>query len=184
LTSPFSPEFSPERLRHRIRQIKSVRIQGHFFRLVPAIHAEAIEETGPSFAIGGRYNPRGEFGALYLGQSAALCWKEILKFYQGRTEYVPDQVLGEFAIDIKECLDLTVPKTLETLGVTLEQITEPANHYLTRLIGGSAWSLGIEAIKFPSSADPGQFAVAIFRDHLHSQSKVRRLKITRASPHE
>jgi RES domain-containing protein len=66
---------------HFIAHIKKIHLsplQGDFFRMVLEAHADSIEETGPSFMIGGRYNIAGEFGALYLAESPELCWQEKL----------------------------------------------------------------------------------------------------------
>lgn len=142
------------------------------------MHADAIEETGPSFAVGGRYNPANEFGALYLAESPALCWQEKIKYYSGRVDAIPNQALGEFEVNITKGLDLTNGKVLEALGIKIEDITHPSDHYLTKMIGAAAWSLGIEALRVPSSVNPTLRNIVIFRDHLQPQSQVERKKIT------
>lgn len=169
---------SRETFAKRLSEWKPHSLRGRFFRLIPSIHAEAISETGPSFAVGGRYNSRGEFGALYLSESPDVCWKETLKKYNNLPDDVPDQSLGEFEMNIQRCLDLTDEGTRKMLGVTLEDITEPADYYLTQMIGGAAWSLGIEAIKFPSSVSPDRFNVCVFMDHLSDESHIKRIQAT------
>jgi RES domain-containing protein len=177
------PPFGASRgdLRRRLHALKRRRLRGRFFRLVPSFHADAISETGPSFANGGRFNPRGEFGALYLSEVPEISWKETLKKYGDRAQDVPAQSIGVFELDVQKGLDLTDEKVLKALGVTLEDITQPADHYLTQMIA-AAWSLGIEAIKFPSSIDPRYFNVAVFVDHLSGASTVKCLKVSRYRP--
>jgi RES domain-containing protein len=165
-------------LAKRLARLPPVSLRGHFFRLVPSIHAEAIGETGPSFTVGGRYNPRGEFGAFYLSQSTELCWKETLKRFNNVPEDIPPQSSGEFQVSITKCLDLTDEETRKVLGVDLEDITQVADHYLTQMIGAAAWSLGIEAVKFPSSVSPDQFNIAVFTDHLGKESHINRVKVS------
>ncbi len=169
---------SREEFKRRLRSLKPARLRGRLFRLVPAFHADAISETGPSFTYGGRFNPREEFGALYLSETAEVSWKETVKKYNNRPEDVPSQTAGIFEVDIHRSLDLTDEKVLEALGVALEDITQPADHYLTQMIAAAAWSLGIEAIKFASSVDSQRFNVAIFMDHLTDTSSVRCLKVS------
>ena len=170
-------KYSKEFFSHRIKTIRKKSIDGTFFRLVLAMHAQAIEETGPSFMVGGRYNSANEFGALYLAENPNLCWLEKLKYYNNEARAVPDQVLGEFEINIHTCLDLTNLKNLKTLGITMENITHPGDHYLTKMIGSAAWSLGIEALLVPSSIDPSHKNAVIFRDHLTPKSSILRKKV-------
>lgn len=170
-------KFSKDFFSQRIKTIGKKHVQGTFFRLVLAIHSEAIEETGPSFMVGGRYNLANEFGALYLAKSPELCWQEKLKYYNNMPATIPSQTLGEFQIKINHCLDLTDPKTLKILGITIEDIIQPGNHYLTKMIGSAAWSSGVEAILVPSAINSSQKNIVVFRDHLTSQSTVIRKKI-------
>ena len=140
-------------------------------------HADAIEETGPSFAVGGRYNPANEFGALYLAETTELCWQEKLKYYSGNADAVPDQALGEFEVNIHTGLDLTNAEVLKVLGIEIEDITRPSDRYITKMTGAAAWSLGIEALLVSSSVDPAMKNIVIFRDHLQPQSQVERKKV-------
>lgn len=170
--------FSREFFAARLKTLERTKLKGHYFRLVLLAHADAIEETGPSFAVGGRYNPANEFGALYLAETPELCWQEKLKYYSGRADSVPDQALGEFEINITAGLDLTSAEVLKVLGIKIEDITHPSDRYITRMIGSTAWSLGIEALVVPSSVDPIMKNIVIFRDHLQPQSQVERKKVT------
>ena len=174
-SAPYS--YSREYFAARLKKLERKSLTGIYFRLVLLVHADAIEETGPSFAVGGRYNPANEFGALYLAGTPELCWQEKLKYYNGRADAVPDQALGEFEIHIHAGLDLTDTNVLKALGIKLEDITQPATHYITKMIGAAAWSLGIEALLVPSSIDPTMKNIVIFRDHLQPQSQVERKKV-------
>ena len=177
LTDP-AHQFSREYFAARLKTLERKPLKGRYFRLVLLVHADAIEETGPGFAVGGRYNPANEFGALYLAETPELCWQEKLKYYSGRADAVPDQALGEFDISIHAGLDLTDAEVLKALGVKTEDIARPSDHYLTRMIGAAAWSLGIEALLVPSSIDPDMKNIVIFRDHMRPQSKVERKKVS------
>ena len=158
----------------RLKTLETVPLRGHFFRLVLSVNAGAIEETGPSFVGGGRYNPPGEFGALYLSESPALCWNEKMKQYNDRADAIPPQTLGEFDVHIARSLDLTDESVLKVLGTKVEDLTDLFDHSLPRMIGAAAWSIGIEALTFFSCV-PFQDAtknVVIFKDHLKPTSKV------------
>lgn len=158
----------------RLKTIETVPLRGHFFRLVLSINANAIEETGPSFTIGGRYNPPGEFGALYLSEAPALCWNEKMKQYSGRAEAIPLQTLGEFDVQIARSLDLTDERVLKVLGTKVEDLTDLFDNSLPRMIGAAAWDIGIEALKFFSCVplEDATKNIVIFKDHLKATSKV------------
>ena len=177
LTSPHH-RFSREFFADRLKTLERKPLKGSYFRLVLLAHADATEETGPSFAVGGRYNPANEFGALYLAETPELCWQEKLKYYSGRANAVPDQSLGEFEVSILAGLDLTNTQVLKALGIEIEDITRPSDHYIPKMIGAAAWALGIEALLVPSSVDPAMKNIVIFRDHLQPQSQVERKKVT------
>lgn len=170
--------FSREFFAARFKPLEKIRAKGHYFRLILMKYADAIEETGPSFSVGGRYNPANEFGALYLAESPKLCWQEKIKYYSGRVDAIPEQALGEFEVHILRAVDLTDAKVLKALGIKIEHITHPSDHYITKMIGAAAWSLGIEALVVPSSVDSAQKNIVIFRDHLQRQSYVERKKVT------
>lgn len=158
----------------RLKKVETAPLRGHFFRLVLSVNATAIEETGPSFVGGGRYNPPGEFGALYLSESPALCWNEKMKQYNDRAEAIPLQTLGEFDVRISRCLDLTDDNVLKILGLKTEDLTDLFIHSLPRMIGAAAWSLGIEALKVFSCVPVKEAKknIVIFKDHLNPTSKI------------
>lgn len=179
MTTP-SHGFSRSHFVTRLKRVETVPLKGHFFRLVLSVNANAIEETGPSFVNGGRYNPPGEFGALYLSESPALCWNEKLKQYNDRADAVPQQSLGEFDVHIARSLDLTDEAILDTLGVKAENVTDLFDHSLPRMIGAAAWSVGIEALKVFSCV-PVKGArrnFVIFKDQLKPPSKILLAKTT------
>jgi RES domain-containing protein len=49
------------------------------YRMVNEEFASSIDEIGNSMTYGWRYNPKGEFGVLYLALSANCCLKEKIK---------------------------------------------------------------------------------------------------------
>jgi hypothetical protein len=59
-----------------------------------------------------------------------------------------------------------------TLDIEREDFTDPADRRVSQLIGQSAWMMGIEAIRYPSSPSPEQANLVVFVDQLGSESRV------------
>jgi RES domain-containing protein len=53
--------------------IEPVEIEGRFFRVTHAKYRGELLSLKGSLQLGGRYNHKSEFGALYLGESEPLC---------------------------------------------------------------------------------------------------------------
>ena len=156
----------------RLPSVKTVRIEGMYYRLIPALRAQAIAETGGSFEFGGRFNPPNVFGGLYVSETALLAWSEIVKYYQGRLELIPGHVLGDFELDITKTLDLTDSATRSALDIDVSDITDATDRRVTQWMGHAAWMMGIEAIKYPSSPLPERFNIVVFVDQLSAASRI------------
>lgn len=151
-----------------IRKVTLSRITGLYFRLVFLKRKNEILATQGSFTYGGRYNPEGEFGALYLGESAEVCRAERKK--QTKDFFLEAQILGKIKVSYKKVLDLTDPGTLKKLGIKKEEILgeeKDGGWNLTWEIARLAYQCGIEAILAPSITGTGNNLI-VFDKHLES----------------
>jgi len=146
--------------------------------MVRAEDAEHIFSAGPSFAHGGRYNRRGEFGAVYFGESAKVCEQEKLRQVAGQADWLPPQMVGEVDADIHQVVDLTNSKNLKTLGLTRDQLTDPMNLTLPQALAEAARHLGVRAMLVPSAVCEGKNLV-VFEEHLLDPACRLKLAATR-----
>jgi hypothetical protein len=105
-----------------------------YFRLVEKDYARQIDETAQTVLRAWRYNPRGEFGVLYLSSQPDCAYREKLKQVFGKKHYLKPQVVGQFAVNLPKCLHLTDTDCLTKLGVTREQLIDPSDFSMTQAI--------------------------------------------------
>lgn len=118
---------------------------------------------------GGRYNPLGAFGALYCGESRAVCAAEIRKRAGGQR--VSPYRLVRIRVALHRVLDLTDPATLAALDLRLEDLVGD-DWQRTQRLGAEARAAGFEGLLVPSAAGAGHNLV-IFPDRLDARSRVR-----------
>jgi RES domain-containing protein len=144
-------------------------VHGAFFRaLLPSFARDPLSVQG-SLRHGGRYNPSGFFGALYCGESPAVCAAEIRKRAAGQP--VSPYRLARIRVQLQRVLDLTDPETLGALGLRTEDLVGD-NWQRTQRLAAQARAAGFEGLLVPSAAGPGRNLV-IFADRLDPRSRVR-----------
>ncbi len=144
-------------------------LRGTFFRAVPAAFAAEPLSLEGSLKHGGRYNPMGAFGALYCGESPAVCAGEIRKRAAGHP--VLPHRLARIQVHLQRVLDLTDPATVTTLGLRPEQLMAE-DWQPTQQLAAQARAAGFEALLVPSAVGPGRNLV-VFSDRLDPESRVR-----------
>jgi RES domain-containing protein len=140
-------------------------LRARFCRATEEGESDDVLDLEASRRSGGRYNPPGEFGAVYCSDSPELCLAErISNGGSGRMAVVPVEVV------LKRVLDLTSTSVREALGVPLEDLVSDG-HEVTRRLGVAARASGIEALLAPSARGPGRNLV-LFLDALDPSSRV------------
>lgn len=134
--------------------------------MVDARYRSEIDETAHTVLYSWRYNPKGEFGVLYLSSSPDCAWREKLRQVHGRAEDLPPQAVGTFSVDLSRCLDLTNPQSRRQLDLSLETITQPNDFTTTQSLAREARLLGFEAIVAPSAAGEPCHSLVVFKDKL------------------
>jgi len=98
-------------------------LRGQFYRIVAQHLQDQVLSQEGSELYGGRYNPKGAFGALYCGETPAVCSAEIHKATAGRT--LNPLVLASVRVELQRVLDLTDHAILQRLGLRPEHLVAP-----------------------------------------------------------
>ena len=137
-----------------------------YYRMIDARYVEEIDEIAHTVLYSWRYNPRGEFGALYLSSSPECCWQEKLKQVRGRARDLSPQAIGRFDSNLSKCLDLTDTACRKALAVALEDLIQPAEFAATQSLAREARRAGFEAIIAPSAIGANCKTLVVFKDKL------------------
>lgn len=152
-----------------LRALRGRAIRAVFFRALLAAFAKEPLGVRGSVHHGGRYNPMGAFGALYCGESRAVCLAEIRKRAAGQP--VSPHRLVRSRVALHRVLDLSDPATLAALDLRPEDLVGD-DWQRTQRLGSQARAAGFEGLLVPSAAGPGNNLV-IFPDRLDARSRVR-----------
>jgi RES domain-containing protein len=146
----------------RVVGLRAARgLDGRFFRAVLGVDPLDTSETRQ---LGGRYNPRWEFEALYCSWSRELCLKE----QAAHSGSAPSRVVPLDA-RLDRVLDLTDP-FLRTSLLLRETDLTGEDEELTQRIGRVARDAGFEGLLVP--AVHGGRNLVVFLDRLSSRSYV------------
>ncbi|MGH2373494.1 MAG: RES domain-containing protein [bacterium] len=85
------------------------RVEGVWHRFIAEPYKEDAGSDQGALEHGGRYNPRREFGALYLSDSPAACRAEMQRRPGVRARYWHARI----TVRVTKALDLTNPSTRE-----------------------------------------------------------------------
>ncbi|MDP8215105.1 MAG: RES family NAD+ phosphorylase [Candidatus Euphemobacter frigidus] len=131
-----------------------------FFRAILPIYRDRLLSTNGSLRNGGRFNPQGEFGALYLAESQSVCEAEL-----SRKSIVPRKYhIGKIKAIIGKVLDLTDQGIVKSLDINLGEIMGD-NYAMSQALGRWAHSKNYDAIIYPSITGKGK-ALCIFERSL------------------
>lgn len=151
------------------------RLEARGYRHVSPGHEQIDDEAlAGSRRVGGRFNPAGEFGAIYLSLDLETAVAELVR-RADRTGVELDQLLPRvlLTIDVRlqKILDLTDTEVRDNWGVTKEDLASD-DHRLCRDVGRAARRAGYEAILFPSAARESGRNLAVFLDRLTPRSRL------------
>ncbi len=134
--------------------------------------------TEGSRKTGGRYNPPGDFGALYAALESETAAAEVARGLRLRgvdpAGFAADD-WWEYEIELRAAaiLDLTDSDTLARLGLSQDALTA-ADAALTREMGAKAHRAGYAGLLVPSAARLGRTNLVIFLDRLDETPAVLR----------
>lgn len=122
---------------------------------------------------GGRFNPPGEFGALYLACESATAVAELRRRAEG-LGIEPGDLLPRTLLTVdakfRQVLDLTEPAVRREWGLEGEVLSAD-DLSACQEVGSAARRAGYEAIRFPSATGSGT-NLAVFLDRLHPGSEI------------
>ena len=134
--------------------------------MIDARRTVEIDEIAHTVLYSWRYNPKGEFGALYLSSSPECCWREKLKQVQGRSADLPPQAVGRFDSNLSKCLDLTDEACRKALALTVDDLIQPADFATTQNLARQTRRAGFCALIAPSAIGADCRTLVVFKDRL------------------
>ncbi len=156
---------------------------GLLFRQCRPKYAEASTPSAlvaGSLRDGGRFNPPGEFGALYVSvdfeTAIAELRRQIVRGAFPVAHYFP-RVMLRFDARLSHVYDLTHSPTMQAAGLTARELVphqddaDDAGHAACQSVARTARARGFEAIRYPSATGAGE-NLALFADRLRSGSTI------------
>ena len=129
-----------------------------------------MDDIGPSFIYGGRYNIKNEFGVLYLSSSPQCAFSERLRQVKGRKDDLLPQVIATFEVKIQKCLNLFEKNIQRVIGVVWEDLTKDSDFLTPQSIAREARNAGFEALLAPSAVGKECQTLVVFKDRLSPPS--------------
>ena len=142
----------------------------NYFRMVNQAYVSTIDDIGPSFLYGGRFNPRNEFGVLYLSSSQDCAFMERLRQVKGRKDDLLPQTGAAFHVRIQKCLNLLNAAVLKTLGISPGDLVRDSDFAVPQSVSREARNVGFEALLAPSAAGEECSTLVVFKDKLSPPS--------------
>ena len=139
-----------------LRGIRGRSIQGRFYRTVSDAWRKQVASPIGSSKVDGRYHTAIEDQVLYLSESPTLSMGEATQIFRTVPIERAAWYTATFEVNLKRVLDLTVPKMLDRLEVTLADLVQPGppGFRLPQTIATAARGRGFTAILAPT-ARPG-----------------------------
>ncbi|OGS05556.1 MAG: hypothetical protein A3G41_08175 [Elusimicrobia bacterium RIFCSPLOWO2_12_FULL_59_9] len=142
-----------------------------WYRIIDARFTSEIDEIAHTVLYSWRYNPKGEFGVLYLALSADCAYRERLRQAHGRAEDLPPLCVGTFKVRLTKCLDLTSPPVCAKLGIAASRLLSTNDFSVAQSIAREARRVGFEAIVAPSAVGDDCRNLVVFKDKLLPPSR-------------
>jgi len=164
-------------LEERLAAVEPTRLKGLCFRIVPARYEAEILSVEGSRRYG-RYNPKGEFGVVYLAEGEEVARAEVLR----KVGEVPDALkepytCGAVRVQLTKVLDLADERVLKGLGIRREDLLQDTgdrekDYAVPRRVARAARAAGLEGLRVPSVTSKGSNLV-LFPENLSESSQVQ-----------
>jgi RES domain-containing protein len=152
--------------------VKRVRRGGSYYRVCGPDWNDP-SDTEYSKVEGGRWNPKGEFGALYLNGSVAVARENALRFLRENfgPDVMPEDIddaflpaLQEFAVEEAEFVDAVTRGGRAELGLPIEDATGLA-HARCQAIARAAYRDGAKGVACETATAVAGEELVIFDRH-------------------
>jgi RES domain-containing protein len=157
--------------RRALRDLQAKVFEGTVYRHLSTQYASL--DTSGSIKAGGRWNPRGEFTALYTALTEETALAELQRLAERQALSLDDLAprdMAAIAVVISKVLDLTDKEILAQLGITEDEIVRN-DVSLCHEISRVAQRIGFEAILAPSATRRGTVLV-VYTERLLGSSKL------------
>lgn len=156
--------------------------QGVSSRIISIRYQENPLSAIGSYRVGGRYNLKDQFEALYTCDTIMTCLKELNYLVQTASglhvDIIPPTINLSIRYNLAAILDLMNTDNQSALGTNLQELTGNWQCLQKRGQVSPTQSLGlalynfqaIEAFKVPSARDPDAYNLVIFPDRLSGSS--------------
>ena len=131
---------------------------------------DALSITG-SFNLGGRWNFKESFGAIYTSLKKEVALAELERSVSRRGLTLADlgpREMVRLKVSLKKVLNLTDPAILKDLALNRQELTEEG-WKKTQKLANSIWKAKLEGVLAPSAAANGVNLV-IYPDNKHQDS--------------
>jgi len=148
------------RLAAAMAEVRPRQVHGVWHRFVEESYREDADSDRGALDHGGHYNPRGEFGALYLSDTEAACRAEMRHRVGIRPRYWHAQI----RVRLQKVLDLTDGSTVQKLGIVPTTLVS-LDWLLPQDVARATRAAGFNALIVPSAAGSHR-NVVVFKDLL------------------
>jgi RES domain-containing protein len=153
--------------------------EGEVFRHTSPLHAEiSLSLLAHTERTGYRFNPPGEFGAIYLALDRDTAVRELRRlaaYHNLPVSALMPRKLIIARVRLQRVLNLCTEEGRQAHAVTREELESP-DWSACQAVARRARSHGYEAIHYPSATGAGE-NLALFLDRLRRDSYVRILRI-------
>lgn len=131
-------------------------MKGRFYRTVSDVRRAQVASPVGSSKVGGRYHTVSEDQVLYLADSPTLSMGEATQIFRTVPIDRAAWYTATFEVGLEQVLDLTAPKVLGRIEITLADLVQPGppGFRLPQTIATAARGRGFTAILAPT-ARPG-----------------------------
>jgi len=139
-----------------LRGLRGRSIRARFYRTVSDTWRKQVASPLGSSKVNGRYHTAIEDQVLYLSDSPTLSMGEATQIFRTVPIKKAAWYTATFEVNLKRVLDLTAPKVLDRLEITLADLLQPGppGFRLPQMIASAARGRGFTAILAPT-ARPG-----------------------------
>ena len=156
--------------------LRPLRVESMWHRFVAELHKDNADSDQGALEHGGRYNPRREFGALYVSGTPAACRAEMLRRPGVRLRYWHERI----KVRVAKAIDLTDPSTRGKLSILQEDLIS-SDWSLTQDLGRAVRRAGFDALIVPSAAG-NHHNLVIFKDLLADDETAVTERVELTSP--
>ncbi len=165
-----TPLHHETKLGDKFSEISPISFVGYGYRIVRQEY-DPLSTEG-SLKYGGRYNVKGKFGALYIGDSQSVCEAEMEQKTSGfRAKF--KHKIAKLEISFRRVIDLTNEENCKILNIKKDQLLSE-DRTLPQSLSYLAYHMGYEALITPSATGRGE-NIIVFPDNIKKGSSIKKV---------